>query len=159
MPVWRVFQERRSTGRGVAALAVVLLAVLHTLGCAHGPQPGIGVRADALPRAVWTASADPQVRAHAQAGAGPQARTYAQAGAYAPKLSGPRGDTSAECAGIDAPGLSAARAALAAPAAECAAVEPAALAMPSGWQAVAADQPRAGPRGERLRAALGVWRA
>ncbi|UNO43520.1 hypothetical protein [Streptomyces sp. MST-110588] len=142
MSVWSTLRGRRPTGPAAAVLAVVLVGVLHVLGCAHGPQSGAGARTDAFAGASWTASSD-----------GPE--SFDRASGPAPS----HGGVSPECDVVDPPGLSGGRAAVAAPACVGVAAVPVMVPPPGRWAAGAARQPRAGPLGERLRAALGVWRA
>ncbi|QUW85703.1 hypothetical protein SMIR_42465 (plasmid) [Streptomyces mirabilis] len=142
MSVW-VLPRSAQRGRPLASvIAVVLLGLVHLLGCAHGPQLTGSARADTVP--ITTA-------AHALSAANASAE-----GSRLPS------HPTVECSGEDTPAVAAQRVtAPAAPMAVCTAlalspVEASLLEM------VMAAPPRAGP-GEggapgRRRAALGVWR-
>ncbi|WP_159042106.1 hypothetical protein [Streptomyces sp. TP-A0875] len=132
--------------RGTGAVLVVLLAALvHLLGCAHGPTPGPAPRADALaaaPAAPGGLLPPEPPRAEAAGHGAPASGTWSPCGdADQPTVRGPR---EPEPAGA---GLSAA------PAAGAPAVlSPAAPGQPSGPARAAA------PDAGRTRAGLGVWR-
>ncbi|MEW2221530.1 hypothetical protein AB0939_19920 [Streptomyces sp. NPDC006990] len=128
----------RGPVRAAVLFAVVLLGVLHVLGCAHGAQAPTGARADSF---------------SATAGASPQGRT----GAPALRSADEHRHGSAECSGVDEPGVVGQGSPVPGPQDEPAAATGAAV--PVEVPATSrSDRPRAGPRGERLRAMLGVRR-
>ncbi|MFE9390543.1 hypothetical protein [Streptomyces sp. NPDC006784] len=124
--------------RTAVLFAVVLLGVLHVLGCAHGAQSPTGARVDSF---------------SATAEASPQGRTDAPALRSADE----HRHGSAECAGVDEPGVTSQGSAVLGPQGEPATAVGAAAPV-AGPTTSRADRPRAGPRGERLRAMLGVRR-
>ncbi|WP_198358383.1 hypothetical protein [Streptomyces fildesensis] len=142
MSMW-VMLRSAQRGRPLASvIAVVLLGLVHLLGCAHGPQLTGGSHTDTVP--ITTS-------AHAQSAANASAEG-----------SRPPSHPTVECSGEDTPAVAAQR--ITAPAAPAPVDTTPALspAQATLRQIATSAPPRAGP-GEgatqaRTRAVLGVWR-
>ncbi|QKW17952.1 hypothetical protein HUT16_01765 [Kitasatospora sp. NA04385] len=125
----------RGGRRPVGVIVVLLAALLHVLGCAHGPLAGAG----------WSAPAADALPAAAAHGRAP--------------LDHPQHDTGhqeARCAGTDQPVTD--RQPTDPPAAPAGADTPVPAPAPAGPAATAAPDDGPGPAVGRSRAALGVWR-
>ncbi|MFJ5552754.1 hypothetical protein [Streptomyces sp. NPDC093225] len=159
----------RSAARAAAAVALLLAALLHVLGCAHGPTAPPDHRPDALLRAVSVGCAvfspDAPRQAPAPTADQPPQTVALPVAVVLPGAtvgrSAPVPDGAAHCRGLDQPTVQP-------PRTEDLTGPPLLAALPAGTRGLHPDVPAVAPRPDLPRAAasaaglerarLGVWR-